>query len=95
MEDKNKESKIYTYVGLCVAIASMIMYMFVSYYMFGIAKLLFNIGNVLLGASSIIFACFGYKQDNKVLTLVNMATFCVSITIMISLIFEIVRNYIF
>ncbi len=95
MEDKDKESKIYTYVGLTVAVASMIMYLFVSYYMFGLAKLLFNIGNVILGASSIIFACFGYRADNKALTLVNMATFCISITIMISLIFEIVRNYIF
>ena len=95
MDNKNRENKIYTYVGFGVALLSMIMYLFVSYYMFGLAKLLFNIGNVILGASSIIFACFGYKQESKELTLVNVATFCISITIMISLIFEIVRNYIF
>ncbi len=95
MENKSKENRIYTYIGLCIALISMIMYLFVSYYMFGLAKLLFNIGNVILGASAIVFSCFGYKQDSKELTLVNIATFCISITIMISLVFEIVRNYIF
>lgn len=91
---KITDAKIYAIASLVLSILSMLLYLFVGYYMFTIAKLIFYIGNLVLCASAVVCAMFAYKEESKTYTLISICSLVISINIAVCLVFEIVRTYI-